>query len=148
MGLLALKAELLAGHPDTGAYDADAQVAADQLNLANRSNLRAASVEEFREWASENGRGIKMQNAIAGGTSEAVKNAAYILDKIIGSDSGSLDPGNATHVAMVNALVDDGVWDAADRAALIAKATDSISRGAELGLGFVKVGHVEMARAM
>lgn len=32
----ALKAELLAGHPTTGAYDADSLVAANQINAINR----------------------------------------------------------------------------------------------------------------
>lgn len=36
MNYIALKAELLAGHPDTGAYNVDNQLAADELNAINR----------------------------------------------------------------------------------------------------------------
>ena len=38
----ALNAELLAGHPDTGAYNVDNQLAADELNVVNRTIPRAS----------------------------------------------------------------------------------------------------------
>ena len=37
MNIAALAAELTAGHPGTGAYDADLSVAAGQLNAVNRT---------------------------------------------------------------------------------------------------------------
>ncbi len=37
-----LKVELAAGHPDTGAYDADDSVAADELNAVNRTRNKTA----------------------------------------------------------------------------------------------------------
>ena len=37
MDLQALAAELTAGHPDTGAYDADDAIAATQINVVNRT---------------------------------------------------------------------------------------------------------------
>jgi len=37
-----LKIELLAGHPDAGAYDVDSEVAAGQLNAVNRSIHRTS----------------------------------------------------------------------------------------------------------
>jgi len=40
MDYIALKNELLAGHPGTGAYNIDAQLAADQLNALNRTQNR------------------------------------------------------------------------------------------------------------
>ena len=45
MGTAALKIELEAGHPDTGAYNADSQLAADELNAVNRPNT--VSIEEI-----------------------------------------------------------------------------------------------------
>lgn len=42
MDYTALAAELTTGHPDTGPYDADAQLAADQINAENRSRIRAS----------------------------------------------------------------------------------------------------------
>tara|TARA_Y100000034_G_C6847467_1_gene384035 strand:- start:528 stop:893 length:366 start_codon:yes stop_codon:yes gene_type:complete len=41
MDPVALAAELTGGHPDTGAYDADASVAAGQLNAVNRTLPKA-----------------------------------------------------------------------------------------------------------
>lgn len=44
MDIAALAAELTAGHPDTGAYNADSSLAADQLNTVNRTrNLSSLS---------------------------------------------------------------------------------------------------------
>lgn len=37
----ALAAELAAGHPDTGAYNVDDQLAADELNAENRTRNRS-----------------------------------------------------------------------------------------------------------
>ena len=41
MDLQALKNELTAGHPDTGAYSSDDETAANQLNAVNRTTQRA-----------------------------------------------------------------------------------------------------------
>ena len=42
MDYVALKAELDAGHPDTGAYNADAALAAGELNAVNRTIPRGS----------------------------------------------------------------------------------------------------------
>jgi hypothetical protein len=43
-------------------------------------------------------------------------------------------------------LVSANIISAADRTALVDKATENISRGTELGLGTVRVGYVQQAR--
>ena len=58
-----------------------------------------------------------------------------------------MSPDNAIHVAMVNELVPE-VWSNDDKTALVAKATETVSRATVLGLGVVKVGNVVHARAM
>lgn len=140
--------ELTAGHPNSGAYPLDDQAAADVLNTANRTRLRAVSMTELREWAALNARAFKLRVGIDNtGLSDQVRNLCIILDSILGTDDGKLDPSNGLHVAMVNELVAAGVWSAADRTALVAAATDSITRGEELGLGHVQPGHVANAKA-
>lgn len=148
MDLAALQAELTTGHPDTGAYDADNAFAAAQLNAVNRTRLRAVSMTELREWAAVGARAFKIQAGIANvGLTDQQRSLCIIADKLLGTDDGELDPSNSEHVALINELVDASVLDAADKTALIAKATDDVSRAVELGLGVVKVGHVEQARA-
>jgi hypothetical protein len=50
--LVALRAELDAGHPDTGAYNIDDAIAADELNLLNRPG--PAAVEGMLNYLFEN----------------------------------------------------------------------------------------------
>ncbi len=50
MNYEALKAELDAGHPTTGAYDADAATAAGQLNALNRTRI-VSSMSGSDMWA-------------------------------------------------------------------------------------------------
>ena len=149
MNLNALAAELAAGHPVTFAYDADDATAADQLNAVNRTRLRSLSMQELREWAGLNARGFKIYSAISdAGKSDQERNVAYVADKLMGTDDGSLDPDNALHVAMVDMLVSGGIISASDKTALVTKATENISRATELGFGIVRVGTVAQARAL
>ncbi len=46
MNIAALKAELIAGHPNTGAYNVDAVFAMDQLNAVNRP-VEAVAIERL-----------------------------------------------------------------------------------------------------
>ena len=147
MNIDALKVELLAGHPVSGAYDADDAIAAAQLNAVNRTRLRAVSMRELREWAAIGARAFKIRQGIDNtGLTDQQRNLCLIGDKLLGTDDGNLDPSNSAHVAFVNELVAAGVLSAGDRTALVMKATDNISWAEELGFGTVKVGHVQMAR--
>ena len=85
MNLATLKTELDTGHPGTGAYDADAAIAAGQVNAANVTRLTTVDIEALREWASTDGRATKMAAAVAGGSTEDIRNAAYLMDTIFKS---------------------------------------------------------------
>lgn len=124
----------------------DAEAAAD-LNTVYRTRLRPLSMMELREWAGLNARGFKIYSAISDGTkTDQQRNVAYVADKLLGTDNGTLDPRNDLHVAMVDTLVSAGIISADDKAALVAKATDNISRANELGLGTIREGDIQVVR--
>lgn len=142
-----LRAELVAGHPDTGVYDADHVIAAGQLNAANRTKLRSVNMAELREWAAVGARAFKIRQGMDDtGLSSQQRNLCVILDKLMGTDDGFLDPSNPAHVTLVNELVVADVLSDNDKTALVAKATDPISRATEVGLERVKPGKVQTAR--
>ncbi len=152
MDYTALATELAGTHPVTGAYDADDAIAAGQLNAVNRTRLRPLSMMELREWAGLSGRGFAIYSAIADtGLTNQQRNVAYVADKLLGTDDGNLDPGNALHVGMVDVLVSASIISAADKTALVTKATDNVSRAEELekefGASVVREGDVQIARA-
>ncbi len=130
MDLVALKAELDAGHPVTGAYDVDDAVAADQLNVVNRTvNIESVTGQQIFE---------------------AVVPAHYIAldaDKkqlfgvIVGMGTILV---NGTNTKLALTTMFSGAT--ATLSALAALQTEQLSRAAELGLGFVAPGHVENAR--
>jgi len=146
MNLIALKTELDAGHPVTGVYDADIAVAAGQLNAVNQTRVRAIDITELREWASEDERAYKLFQAQTTGETDQIKNLAIVGISMLNSGQTGLDPSNEMHVEMVNGLVAGGVWTSDDRTALIAKASDDMSRAEKIGIGMVQPGNVTQAR--
>lgn len=153
MNLQALKAELDAGHPVTGAYSADAATAADEINVANRSRIVNISSAELLAWSAQASEGdrpriVKIREAAASHQSEAIQALAIAADLMISRDATGLDLNLTDRMAMLDALVAGGVLSAADKTDLIAKATETISRAEELGLGSVQAGTVEQARAL
>ena len=149
MNIDALKAELTAGHPDTGPYDADAATAANQLNAVNRTMLVALTMTELREWAASSARAFKLRHGIDDASlADQQRNLCIIADKLLNTDDGTLDPDNPVHVGLINQLVAAGVLTTTDRADLVKKATQNISRAEQLGLGFVREGTVLQARAI
>lgn len=126
-----LKAELTTGHPDTGAYDADAAVAAGQLNAVNRTR------------AIESVSGQAIFEAVDGtdfaGLSDADRTLLYA---IIGM--GTILVNGVNTKAALLAMFGPGTDTRANLAAL---QTEAISRAAELGLDTVYEGTVQQARA-
>ncbi len=125
-----LKAELTAGHPDTGAYDADNAIAATQLNAVNRTRDKASVT------------GSEVMNAVDA------------------ADWGNLDATqkqtvwDICHLGMVNpfgveATLLIGVFGAGSDTitALAAARVDAASRASELGLSVIREGTVAQARA-
>ena len=132
MDYTALKAELDAGHPDTGAYDADNQIAADQINAVNRTVNRSPVT------------GDEMYNVTDSAEFDALTDAKK--DRwVMFTRSTVIDLQAGPNQAMVNHIFGNP---SASRTAMIALSTETVSRATELGLGFVKAGHVQDARAI
>ena len=130
MNLNVLKTELQAGHPGTGAYDADSAIAAAQLNAVNHTKNRT-----FVSPA-------EMQASVVGADFVALSAVAQRAWLAILSDD--VDPTNANTITQVEAI-----WPAgATRTNLIALQTEPGSRAEELGFGRVSAGDIERARAL
>ena len=148
MSLEALKVELVSGHPVTGAYNSDAELAASQLNAANIPNVKSLTSNELLAWAAQSGRMAKIKDGILNGSTDEEKSlceAAYLL---ISRDNTELDLNKPDRAGMVAALVAFGRLSQTDSDALYVMATQTISRAEELGLGRVYAGTVEQARAL
>lgn len=149
----ALIAELTAGHPDTGAYSADATTAVTELNAKNRTRYAPVTSRQLLSWCAggsppeTKSRMVRLREAEASGV-EAIKGIASAALLMITRDGTALDLSDASHFAMLGALVSASVFTAAEQTELQALATESISRAEELGLGVVKPGHVEEARRL
>lgn len=131
----ALKAELDAGHPVTGAYDADDQTAADELNLANIEVEKNTTPQEA-----------------ADATDADEFNALSEGDKshwigVLSWDSINLNAGIGLATAQ-------GIWAGTagtiTRPALIATRTEMVSRTSQLNFGRAELNasHVATARAL
>lgn len=130
MDITALKAELLGGHPDTGVYDADSVVAASQLNAVNRTrNKTSLSGNELF-------------------TSTDSTEFAALTDTErqmwVSWCNTDRDPTNARNISFVNFIFGGGSTTIGNLATI---RTEDVSRAVEIGLGVVKAGHVEQARA-
>ena len=131
MDLVALKAELLAGHPDTGAYDADAATAATQLNAVNRTRNLTSLTGDVMFGATDD-------TEFAGLTD--LKKQLWV--SFCGRDS--IDPFGSANVAFVTWIFGGGSGTITTLATL---RKEDLSRAAELGFGFIYPGHVQDARA-
>lgn len=127
---VALKAELLAGHPVTGAYDADDALAAGQLNVVNRTRNRTSMT----------GKEVKDQIDQVDWDSRTVDQQQTLLSLFARDD---LDPfGIDAHIfqeAMTGAL-------GTSVADLASYRVEDVSRAEELGFGVVSAAEVDSAR--
>jgi hypothetical protein len=173
----ALKAELLAGHPVTGPYDADNQIAANQLNAVNRegppdplSLLQYITLERFRT-GTLYGR-LKMLSDVrkvrAGNSYEFVPVPLGAGDADIVPSQEQVAAASAlmryvdtdTEVALslldsrIDNILNDlgpsgaGAISAVDKTAIQGFSQNRQSRVQELNIGFVRVGDVEFARSL
>ena len=131
MNLAVLKAELLAGHPVTGAYNVDHALAADQINLVNRElNINELTGDQvFR-------------------ATDAVEFAAMTEHRqniwVSWTSKGSIDPWDAVNVEFVQWVFGAGSDTVSNLQGL---RKTPVSRAEELGLGVVFASQVERARA-
>lgn len=125
-----LKDELDAGHPITGPYDDDAVIATGQLNAKNIVRDRDSIAPG------------EMQAQVVGTefvALSAVKQRAWLA---ILADS--VDPANSNIVEQITAI-----WAGTTTLTNLAGIkTETVSRAVELGLGVIKVGWVQQARAL
>jgi len=148
MSLAALATELVAGHPVTGAYDADDALAAVEVNAVNVDRMRPITAVELFDWSLVGNRSQNLSLVAASGASDRLKSLALNMSRVLDSSLVGLDPSKSSHVDAVNELVTAGVWSAADRTALVAAATDTVSQAVALNLGRVREGEVQQARAL
>jgi len=144
--------ELLAGHPVTGPYLADAATAAEQINALNRSRLVPITSGELLAWSAGAGIGdrprlIKIEEGTQS-QNEQIAAICKVAEGTIKRDGTELDLLKLDRKAMVAALVAAGVLSQADSDSLYSLATQAISRATEIGLSNVRAGTVEQARAL
>ena len=131
MDLAALAAELTAGHPDTGAYDADSAIAATQINVVNRKKNRTSMT------------GSEVLNAVNAGEWVALTDAQRqtVWDVV---HLGDVNPFGIEATLITNVF---GGGSATITELADARKED-VSRADELGLGQVRTGTVQQARAL
>jgi len=131
MDLAALEAELTLGHPETGVYSDDATTAAAELNEVNRTRNKASLT------------GNELFTSTDPAEFTALTDPAKQM--WVSWCNTERDPTNANNVSFVVFIFGSG---SATMTALAALRTESISRAVELGLGRVRAGHVQQARAL
>lgn len=140
-----LKTELVTD-PESMGYaalsDADASLA---INLADRDYTIPLNSRTSLSWAMRTGRLADIETATTTGT-PAIQAIALGVKHLLGRSDTEIDMGDSDHVAMIDGLVAGGVLDAANKAELVTMATSQRSRADELGLGHVRVGHIQEAR--
>jgi len=134
MDLLALKAELLSGHPDTGAYSLDSQVAAAQINEPNRTiqrdTLSASAIFESIDLAEF----------------KVLPNADRSRISVILSlgDEIKVNPTSKARAWLIDAFGASSVT----RTALLIAVSEIVGRAKEIGLDRVRAGTIERARTL
>ena len=133
MDYVALAAELTGGHPVSGAYNADAQLAADQINALDIASIKA-NLSGSEMWA----------NTVAaeyGALTDAQKSQWLSFCAI---ESHDPEVGGLAQLFVVD-IFGGGSTTVTN---LGTARSETISRAAELGLGRVRAVDIEVARAI
>jgi hypothetical protein len=146
MSLATLSVELKTDPAGMGYVGKTDQQCYDLLTALTRTRKRTLGTTDILEWAGSNQRYLKIKNAAAGADSQT-KNLAAILEILIENPGEQLDLKNNGMSQLIDALVTAGVLTAADRAALVAMATENISRLDEIGEGPTHLAAIAAARA-
>ena len=133
MDYVALKAELDAGHPVSGPYSGDDQLAADQINALDVTRIKAKMTgQEIRE---------------AADPTEYAALTDIKKDQWLSYTSGALmDPKVGGIDQQI--VVDIFGGGSATVSALSTLRQETISRATELDFGFVIIGDIQNARAL
>ncbi len=133
MDIVALKVELLAGHPSTGAYSIGSDsFAAEELNAKN----------VVRDVESVSGQAI-FEAVVLDDYNALTSEQKQLLSTIIGMGT-ILVNGTNTRIALLSMF---GIG-TTTRSALGELQTETVSRATLLGLGTVYEGHIQQARAI
>lgn len=130
--LAVLKAELLAGHPETGAYSLDNATAAVEINVVNRT-LPIPSLSGDAVFAATDGVEFIAQTEH--------KQALWM--SLCGRSE--IDPFGTSNIALLQHVFGGGSTTQTNLQNLRNRA---VSRAGELGFGRVREGTVEQARAL
>lgn len=132
MDLVALKAEIVAGHPTTGAYSANDEIAASQINAPNRTPGRETTDAGT------------LLAAIVRAEYDALSAASKAYINVVLATSGAI-PMTATLKANLGGVFAVGTQ---SRTNFLALQTRPGSRAEELGLGFVTPSNIADARRL
>jgi len=132
MDYQALKTELLAGHPTTGAYDASSETAVTQINAVNRPyTIPAMSGKQLMDLTDP----TEYQGLTDG---EKAQWLALTSHDLVNTEVGGMGQ-----------VIGTDIFGAGTTASNIGAARDTtISRATELGFGVVTPGDVEYARLL
>ena len=126
-----LASELTIGHPDTGAYDADSAIAAQQINAVNRTRIKASMTGSEIFAATD--------SAEFDGLTAAKKDLWLAFCAI---DNQNPEAGGLAQLFTVS-IFGGGSTTVSTLASI---REESISRSAELGLGYIRDGDIKHAR--
>jgi len=143
MNLDILKSEI-ADDPLTKGYSSMTdQAITDSLNTVDITIKEVISSSEMLAWSGGGARYMKLKNGADSGADDTIKSICWAALEMIKRDGTTFDFNLSDRVAMLDALVTASVLSAEDKTALEALANKTISRGTQLGLGIITVGHVQ-----
>jgi hypothetical protein len=124
------------------------------LRTKNRTRLMPIRSTELVAWAAAASSGelpriVKLENCVAAGfsaTNPLYSVARIAVSYLLARDGTALDLNLPDRVQMVDGLIAGGVLSAADKAALVTLATESINRIEELSLGDPHLGDIQVSR--
>lgn len=118
------------------------------LNQEVRNKLQPIGSAELLAWSAGNARLQKIKTSAESGVDDTIKSIAHAAYLMITRSDTMLDLNLADRVALLDALVSYDVLTVEDKTSLESLATVAISRGEELGVGFVRAGEVAQARLL
>lgn len=141
MNYQTLKAEL-----DAGSYNADPQLAADELNALTVTSYKEIVSGELRGYLASIGKLFEINEASKDAQSGYKDIALAVMLTL--QPGGGIDFSIPENIAMLSALKLAFSLTDEQEAAILALGQIQISRAQEIGLGRVRAGDVEKARAL
>jgi len=144
---LKLKAELLAGHPVTGPYNVDDQLAYDEITAKNIQRYKKVDYSDVASYL----RLVDKWYTLNTSTDPAAKSFILDMNTFKSFDLGKVVPtGVPTVLATVTTALDNlitaGIINATDKTIILSLGNDPISRAEELGITFEGVFDITNAR--